>query len=85
MGHREVTWATRPRPLFLTDTQILWTAVAAAVCSFILTTLNPQKAARAFVNAYRHLEKAISRHRFNPAPDLRDLSEAEREGIDMLN
>jgi hypothetical protein len=74
----------KAKPAFLSDNAILGVAVGAAVCSFILTTLNPQKEAGGFIAAYRHLEKAMSRYAFNPVPDLQDLSQAEREGIDML-
>jgi sugar phosphate permease len=74
----------KARPSFLTDTQVLWVAVAAAICSFVLTTLNPQKTAQGFIAAYRHLEKAMSRYYSNPAPNLVDLGKAEQEGIDKL-
>ena len=74
----------RAKPPFLSDTSTLWVAIAAAVCSFVLTTLNPQKTANAYRLAYRHLEKAISLYQFNAALDTLYLSQAEREGIDML-
>jgi hypothetical protein len=75
----------KANPQFLSGNEILIAAVAAAVCSFVLTTLNPQKTAGRFIAAYRHLEKAISRYCSIPVPDLVDLGKAEQEGIDMLN
>jgi hypothetical protein len=60
-------------------------AVAAAIASFVLTTLNPQKTAKGFVNAYRHLEKAIARFRFDPSAAEIDLGRAEAEAIDLLD
>ena len=60
-------------------------ASAAAIASFLLTTLNPQKTAKGFVNAYRHLEKAISRFQFDPAVTEVDLGKADAEGIDLLD
>jgi hypothetical protein len=60
-------------------------ASAAAIAAFLLTTLNPQKTAKGFVNAYRHLEKAISRFRFDPSLSETDLGKAEAEGVDLLD
>ena len=73
----------KAKPQFLSENQTLWCAVATAVCSFVLT-LNPQKTAGGFVAAYRHLEKAIIRYRNSQTPNLDDLSQAEREGVDKL-
>ena len=74
----------KSKPGFLTENEVLWVAIAAAVCSFVLTTLNPQKTAQGFIAAYRHLEKAMSRYCSNPNPDPVDLGKAEQEGIDKL-
>ena len=60
-------------------------ASAAAIAAFLLTTLNPQKTAKGFVNAYRHLEKAVSRFRFDPSVTEMDLGKADAEGIDLLD
>ena len=60
-------------------------ASAAAIASFVLTTLNPQKTSKGFVNAYRHLEKAISRFRFDTTVTEVDLGKADAEGIDLLD
>jgi len=60
-------------------------ATAAAIASFLLTTLNPQKTGKGFVNAYRHLEKAIARFRFDLSATEGDLGKAEAEGIDLLD
>ncbi len=74
----------KANPQFLDSNKVLAIAVAAAICSFVLTTLNPQKTATGFIAAYRHLEKAMSRYSSNPVPDLIDLGKAEQEGIDKL-
>jgi len=60
-------------------------ASAAAIAAFLLTTLNPQKTAKGFVNAYRHLEKAVSRFHFDPSVTEVDLGKADAEGIDLLD
>jgi hypothetical protein len=60
-------------------------ASAAAIGAFLLTTLNPQKTAKGFVNAYRHLEKAICRFRFDASLSEIDLGKADAEGVDLLD
>ena len=66
-------------------TQAIGVASAAAIASFLLTTLNPHKTAKGFVNAYRHLEKAISRFRYDPSVSEIDLGKADAEGVDLLD
>jgi hypothetical protein len=61
----------------------IWFAIGAAVASLMMATLNPQKTAKGFVNAYRHLEKAIARFRFDSSVPVADLGKAEADGIDL--
>ena len=76
---------TKSNPPFLVGSKAVAVASAAAIASFVLTTLNPQKTAKGFVNAYRHLEKAIARFHFDPSVTEADLGKAEAEGIDLLD
>jgi sugar phosphate permease len=77
--------AANSKVQFLTGGQPLWIAIAAAICAFVLTTLSPQKTAKGFINAYRHLEKAMACYRLDPAVDVTSLGKAEAEGVDLLD
>jgi hypothetical protein len=59
-------------------------ALAAAFFAFIETSIGPQKRATSFIKAYRHLEKAIAKYRYDPGAKDTDLGIAESEGIDLL-
>jgi sugar phosphate permease len=59
-------------------------AVLAAIFAFAQTSVAPQKKAISFVKAYRHLEKAIAKYRYDEAAKESDLGRAESEGIDLL-
>lgn len=60
-------------------------AVLAAFCAFVQTSFAPQRRANGFVKAYRHLEKAIAKYRYDPDIKAFDLGEAESQGIDLLD
>jgi len=69
---------------FLTRPESIGVATAAAICAFILTAIAPQKTAKSFVDAYRHLEKSMALYRLDPSVDAVSLAKAEAEGLDLL-
>ena len=69
----------------LVDQRIALTlAVCAAIFAFVQTAVAPQKKAGSFVKAYRHLEKAMAKYKYDPSVNDSDLGKAETEGIDLL-
>jgi len=71
-------------PELLDQRITLLLAVLAAICAFAQTCVAPQKRAVGFVKAYRHLEKAIAKYRYDSNPNRSDLGKAESEGLDLL-